>query len=256
MNPPQSRPAVDVEVTTRGAVSQAAPGYARAKVGAVLGRIHEPVLGVRVKLTQEAHHAIARPAVARAVVDLDGRPVRAQVAAATMQEAVDLLQDRLLTRLTRAGRRHHAPHGARTERGREHHRPQHAARPPEERRIVRRTSYGPGRQSPSAAVLDLEAMDHAFHLFTDAATGADSVVYRDERDGVHRIASAGAVAAGGPGLGVSTDAVPELTVPEAADRLGLSGAPFVFFTDAATGRGNVLYRRYDGHYGLVTPTAV
>ncbi|WP_157536105.1 hypothetical protein [Kitasatospora mediocidica] len=25
--------------------------------------------------------------------------------------------------------------------------------------------------------------------------------------------------------------------------------------DAATGRGNVLYHRYDGHYGLITPAS-
>ncbi|MBO1414556.1 sigma 54 modulation/S30EA ribosomal C-terminal domain-containing protein, partial [Streptomyces sp. FH025] len=31
--------------------------------------------------------------------------------------------------------------------------------------------------------------------------------------------------------------------------------PFVFYTDTSTGRGNVLYRRYDGHYGLITPAA-
>ncbi|MEE1786696.1 HPF/RaiA family ribosome-associated protein [Streptomyces sp. SP17BM10] len=254
MNPPQSPPAVDVEITTRGAVSSAAPDYARAKVRAVLGRIHEPVLAVRVKLTQEAHHAIVRPSVAQAVVDLDGRPVRAHVAAATMQEAVDLLQDRLLARLDRARQRHHPiSHGVRVGPGREDHRPQHVPRPPQERRIVRRKSYGLRRESPLTAVLDLEAMDHAFHLFTDAATGFDAVVHRDEHDGTHRIASAGVLAAPVPGLGVSTDAVPELTVAQAADRLGLTGAPFVFFTDTATGRGNVLYHRYDGHYGLITP---
>ncbi|MFI8458033.1 sigma 54 modulation/S30EA ribosomal C-terminal domain-containing protein [Kitasatospora sp. NPDC085464] len=47
--------------------------------------------------------------------------------------------------------------------------------------------------------------------------------------------------------------MPELTVAEAVSRLDLTGLPFVFFTDTATGRGNVLYHRYDGHYGLITP---
>ncbi|MFH8384683.1 HPF/RaiA family ribosome-associated protein [Kitasatospora sp. NPDC018058] len=257
MNPlqtaPAPAPAVDVEVTTRGAVSLAAPDYARAKLAAVLGRIHEPVLAARVKLTQESHHSVARPSAAQAVVDLGGRPVRAHVAAATMQEAVDLLQDRLLARLAKARQRHHAPHGAWVERVRDDHRPQHADRPPQERRIVRRKSYGLRRQSPLAAVLDLETMDYAFHLFTDDATGRDSVVHRDEATGAHRITSVGVLAEPVPGLAVCTGAVPELTVAEAADRLGLAGGPFVFFTDTATGRGNVLYHRYDGHYGLITP---
>ncbi len=37
----------------------------------------------------------------------------------------------------------------------------------------------------------------------------------------------------------------------------LDGAdwPFVFFRNPTTDRGNVIYRRYDGHYGLITPPA-
>ena len=31
----------------------------------------------------------------------------------------------------------------------------------------------------------------------------------------------------------------------------MGGEPF--FLDAESGRGNVLYRRYDGHSGLITP---
>ncbi|MFI8458032.1 hypothetical protein [Kitasatospora sp. NPDC085464] len=73
--------APDIRVETRGEVSLAAPDYARAKLLAVVERQHEP-----------------------AVVDLNGRPVRAHVAAATMQEAVDLLQDRLTARLARVHR--------------------------------------------------------------------------------------------------------------------------------------------------------
>jgi len=31
------------------------------------------------------------------------------------------------------------------------------------------------------------------------------------------------------------------------------GRPFVFFADTGTGRGNILYHRHGGHYGLITP---
>ena len=44
----------------------------------------------------------------------------------------------------------------------------------------------------------------------------------------------------------------ELTVDEAIERLNAGGEPFVFFASPLTGRGNVAYRRYDGHYGLIT----
>ena len=51
---------------------------------------------------------------------------------------------------------------------------------------------------------------------------------------------------------VHTD-VPTRTLDEAIDQLVLADLPFVFSVDADTGRGTVLYLRYDGHYGLVEP---
>jgi hypothetical protein len=35
--------------------------------------------------------------------------------------------------------------------------------------------------------------------------------------------------------------------------LDLEGGGFLFFREHERGRGAVLYRRYDGHYGLVSP---
>ena len=54
-------------------------------------------------------------------------------------------------------------------------------------------------------------------------------------------------------LTISPQPIPCLTVEQATDRLGLLGLPFLFFIDAAQGRASVLYHRYDGHYGLITP---
>lgn len=198
MNRLQTRPRAEVLVETRGAVSAGAPEYARGKVAAVLERLDEPVLAVRVRLAQEANHAVARPSLAQVVVDLNGRPVRAHVAAATMREAVDLLQDRLAARLARL--RHHR-------RGPEHrpehrpeqrpaHRPERRVRPPEERQVVRHKSYGLARRAPLDAVGELEAMDYDFHLFTDADSGRESVVYRGTAGG-YRLASAKPAPGGG-----------------------------------------------------------
>ncbi|MGA5822038.1 ribosome hibernation promotion factor [Kitasatospora sp. NPDC094028] len=253
----QHRPATDVLVATRGEVSLAAPDYARTKLLAVLERLDEPVLAARVKLTQEANHAVARPSIAQAVIDLNGRPVRAQVAATTMQEAVDLLQDRLNARIARvrAHRQHHRHHAgapAPAAGGRDD-RPQHRALGTEERRVVRHKTYSLARQTAWAAVFELEAMDYDFHLYTDTATGDESVVHRDAATGEYRITSAGPAPDADPGLPVTPAGAPALTLAEAGARLDLGGLPFVFFTDAATGRGNVLYHRYDGHYGLITP---
>jgi hypothetical protein len=82
------------------------------------------------------------------------------------------------------------------------------------------------------------------------------VLYRDE-DGSYRLAWSGKQPWPAPPAAIAVEvdraSAPALTEAEAIDRLDLSGSPFVFFVDSADGRGRVLYRRYDGHYGLITP---
>jgi len=55
---------------------------------------------------------------------------------------------------------------------------------------------------------------------------------------------------------VSLLPAPRLTVQEAAGRLDAAGQLFTFFVDTGTGRGSVVYHRYDGHYGLLVPAGV
>ncbi|NUK00486.1 HPF/RaiA family ribosome-associated protein [Streptomyces lunaelactis] len=263
MNRLKSSPIVDVLVNSRGPVPEGASEYAQEKVLAAIAHVSSPVLAVRAQLTQAANPSASRPATAQAVVDVNGHPVRAHVAADTMFEAVDLLQDRLTARLART-RRHIGPEHrggpAAEETSRESrrhgHYPDRQQPPTEERRIVRHKSFSLGCQTPEDAAIDLESMSYDFWLFTDMTSGRDSVVYRDGRTGRHRVASVGAGSPAheaGPLLSVSSAPVPECSVDEAVQRMRLTGLPFVFFADLATGRGGVLYHRYDGHYGLITP---
>jgi len=48
-------------------------------------------------------------------------------------------------------------------------------------------------------------------------------------------------------------AEPRIGVLEASRRLARGWLPYVFYTDAVNGRGQLLYRRHDGDLGLVTP---
>jgi hypothetical protein len=110
-------------------------------------------------------------------------------------------------------------------------------------------------QTPAEAAADLEALGFEFHLFTDQATGQDSVIYRT--DGGYRMARA-CPGTGWPGpasalITVSDRAASRLTPAAAMGRLEILGQPFVFFVDSETGRGSLVYHRYDGHYGLVAP---
>ncbi|MET7383437.1 sigma 54 modulation/S30EA ribosomal C-terminal domain-containing protein [Streptomyces sp. NPDC005526] len=208
--------------------------------------------------------ALERPALAQVNVDVNGRQARAHVAATTLTEAVDRLQERLDQRLGRLERHWEARRG-RTSAGEAHEwrhgdeptqRPDHFPRPPEERRVVRHKSFSLDRETPDEAAFEMETMDYDFQLFTDLSSGEDSVLYRGGPTG-YRLAAVGPPAAS-PGdaavpLTVSELPAPRLTVDEAKQRLDVTGFPFVFFSDATTGRGNVLYHRYDGHYGLITP---
>jgi hypothetical protein len=254
---------VPVQMMTRGDVSPGDSEYARTKVAALSGRIREPVLYARAKLTQGANPSERRSALAQATLDVAGRPVCAHVAAETMREAVDLLVDRLRERLSRLGEHWEARRGGRPQPWPQEwrhdseptHHPDHRPRPVDEREIVRHKSYAVPWESPDEAVFEMESMDYRFHLFADVATGQDSVVYRAGSTGyrlaqLHPQPEPGPVAAP---LTVSTASAPMLSLQSAKERLDTTELPFLFFADPATGRGRVLYHRYDGHYGLITP---
>ena len=228
-----ARTATAIEVVTRGSVTMAGPTYARRRIGNVLDLQHLPVLAARVTLTMATDPARQRPALAEVELDVDGRVVRAHVAGRTMQEAIDVLQQRLRDRLQ---------HLAGKDRARRHHhdrlaaRPEWSERPLDERRLVRTKSFTMGELTAEEAAFDLESLDHDFLLFRDL-DGHDAVIERAE--GAYQV----------------TVARPVLRVADAVERLGASGERRLFFTNADTQRGNVLYERFDGDYGLVTPAA-
>jgi hypothetical protein len=255
---------VQIQTETRGTVPEDMPGFAVHQVSSLLRAAPEPVLFARVKLTMSADPAVKRPAIAQMSIDLNGRLIRAQAAGGTMREAVEHACDRLRIRLGRATRNWEALRGGRPVPGPGEWRHQslpaprlpYFPRPPGERTIVRHKSYALARQTPDEAAADAELMDYDFYLFTEKSTGEDGVIYRTA-DG-YRLALArrrtqrlGPV---DPSITVSKMPAPRLLVTEAATRLEATGQPFLFFVNAGTGRGNLIYHRYDGHYGLIAPT--
>jgi len=258
-------PAVlDVEVTTHGQVP-GAEGYARTKIGE-LGRLtHEPVLHAHVKLSEHGDPAVARRVVAQANLDVNGRLVRAQVEGVTAQEAIDRLEARLRHRLERSAEHWEAKRGGMPRVGPHEwrhqseptYRPDYFPRPESERRIMRHKSYSLPTNTVEEAALDMELLDYDFHLFTEEGTRQDSVLYR-EGPGEYRLAqvnpqTADKLAPFELPLTISPQPAPRLTVDQAVEQIGLLGLPFLFFVDSARDRASVLYHRYDGHYGLITP---
>lgn len=123
-------------------------------------------------------------------------------------------------------------------------------------RIVRRKRCELATTSVETAVRVMDAMDYDAHLFTDAETGEDAIVYWAGPLGVrlarqHRMQLPAALHA--MAITVNSHAPLQLTDLEAADRLCSYGLPMLFYSDAHDRRGRLLYRRYDGDLGLVEP---
>ena len=256
----------EIRVETLGDVPQWAAELATAKVSSMLKVAAEPVLSAHVTLAMSADPAVARPAVAQATIDMNGRVIRAQAAQETLRAAVEQMADRLRLRLGRSARNWEARRGTTPagepgepgEPGEWRHqsipadRPPYFPRPADERSVIRRASFAASPETVDEAVAELDLLDYDFHLFTERTTRQDSVVYRTG-DGYHLVmAHPKPVQMSGP-VTVSQLRAPRLTVRAATERLEGTGESFTFFIDAGTGRGSVLYHRYDGHYGLLGP---
>ncbi|SES48876.1 ribosomal subunit interface protein [Pedococcus cremeus] len=248
-----------VEVTQRGEVPAGAADHARSKVEHVVRLAHEPILAARVVLTMSPDPAVERSARAEASFDVNGTPVRAHAVADDMFAAVDLLEEKLERNLVQHGDRQRSRHRwigeASTHEWRHGDLPtQRTAtfpRPPEQREVVRRKSFALQELTPDEAAFDMDLLGHDFYLFTDLRSGKDAVVYRN---GDGRFALQGDVVpyAEHETLVSASSAAPSLSEADAIARLNLSGEGFLFYLDPDSGRGRVLYLRYDGHYGLIT----
>lgn len=264
-------PPDEVTVTVHGDVPPPAPARAREKVGQLARRAGGPVLLAGVELTMAPDPARERPAIAEATLDVNGSPVRAQVAAREMHEAVDLLVDRLARRLDRHQQRRRREGRERYDTGRHGEdgwrhgdlptqRPEHHPRPHDEREVVRRKSFAVEPVTVDEAAFDLDRLGHDFHLFRELSTDRDAVVAFDgeapggEGGGLTLQLPEGT--AGDPTAGAAVPVrvlppAPSLDERDALERLESGREPFVFATDPGDGRGYVAYRRYDGHWGVV-----
>jgi ribosome-associated translation inhibitor RaiA len=253
----------EVIVRAHGSVSTAAHAYAHDKI-ADLGKFASgPVLFAKVDLVAYTDPARQRPAFAKAELDVNGQMVRAHAAATTMFEAVDALESRLRERVERRAHRQEAKHLRHRDGPHEWHhgdpreqRPSSFPRPVEEREIVRRKTFAVEEMTPEEAVFDLEQLDHDFYLFRNLDTGQDNLLCRAADRG-YELLEPSPPSLSEPSLDIrpSTVRPTAMTVDAAVEVLDLGDLPFVFFLDPATGRGSLIYRRYDGHYGLIDAAA-
>lgn len=95
MNATRERP--EIRFLTSGDVTAHERGAAERAVRQALSAAHG-VTSVQVTLSVVADPTLPRPALAQAVVDIAGRRVRAQAAARRIDEAIDMLRERLAIR--------------------------------------------------------------------------------------------------------------------------------------------------------------
>lgn len=251
-------PIIDVDVTTQGPLPGAAD-YARRKIGGLAKFVEQRDCHARVRLTNHTCGHRPRPVVAQANLEVAGRRIRAQVEAESVSEAIDTLHDRLRGILERQRRRSRRDFGGHTG----HHGLPAVPRRPSESpgsdgpRILRRKSFSVAQLSVDEAAEEMSLLDYHFHLFIEKATAIASVLYRVDAGG-YRLAqvvspSRSQLAPFDLPLTISPHSAPCITLTKATERIELLGLPFLFFIDAAEGRAKVLYHRYDGHYGLITP---
>lgn len=208
--------------------------------------------GVRVRIAGVPAGA-SGPVVAQANAVLGGRPIRVQAAALSLRSASELLLALAEERVgASAGpwspRPHPDPARARA-----------LAAPliwRNDGEITRIKAVTTAVCPVQSAAVAMDALDYDIHLFTDLASGEDAAVHRSGPTGytLSRITPGARPHPSGPPLTLDPRRAPWLTGAQAAAHLSVTGRPFLFFADPGSGRGRVLYRRYDGHYTLLGPS--
>ncbi|GAA3011075.1 hypothetical protein GCM10010519_47550 [Streptomyces lactacystinicus] len=223
---------------------------ARARVGAAAAA---PGVGTLVEALRVRLAAVAGGVLAQVNAEVDGRRIRVQEAAAGLGDSLDRVSDALRGRIRAVtgawaprpwpGHRAAAPTGPAGGELRELR----------ELRVVRHKEPSLVWCSPEAAARTMDAMDYDIHLFTDPATETDAVVYRVGPTGYRlaRTVPAGPAGRRTSPITLSPYGAPRLTQAQAVDRLAGAELPFLFFAHPVTGRGRVLYRRFDGRLGLI-----
>lgn len=252
-----------VHVVPKGTVSDDNQAYAQKRIEQVIANIGTEALYARMKLSQAKNPADDNPSRAECTLDLDGLLIRAHAAAPSMTEAIDLVVARLHSKLEhRRDRERHKATGLVPPIGewrqgylRSTH-PPYFERDPEDREIVRHKSFAPDEMTVEEAVWDMSLLDYDFFLFVELSTGRDCLVERTDAGEaiLHVLGPDGEHHRNGPDDLPTSDEIPPTMKPSEAIRLlDQSGQPFLFFNNVISSRGNVVYRRYDGHYGLITP---
>ena len=212
------------------------------------------------------HHDEERPSteryVAQGSMEVNGHRVRTEAAASTAEEALSSIGRGLDRRLQmiperqkRAGKRPPATPAVRWRRdGPRAARPRYRARPPEERQLLRRKTYrAVDTMSIEDALLNLTLLDFRVFLFTDEADDVASIVY-ETGQGIALRRIDGSFARPdtvSPRVIIDSAPAPLMPTADAVGIMNLDDRPFLYYQDIGRMEAAAIYRRFDGHYGLI-----
>jgi hypothetical protein len=123
---------------------------------------------------------------------------------------------------------------------------------------VRRKTFSVDAISPIQAAEQMADLDHDFLLFRDVETGADAVAYVRDDGCLGVILPIGIELPQPQGDSVGYEhsrLTGSITLDNAVAEMDQLNHRFLYFVNADTGRGTVLYLRHDGHYGLIEPVS-
>ncbi|HEY4097893.1 MAG TPA: sigma 54 modulation/S30EA ribosomal C-terminal domain-containing protein [Baekduia sp.] len=257
---------MDIDITAEGDLAAAQLEDLRARLMTLeryVGEDAEP-LALRLTLRDRPGHGDRRERFeADASLPFDGRVLAAHTTGPTPTEAIDAVVQRLRRQLRRVvdadvALRNEPRTIAKAVADLARERPAPPAKrlkPPEERAIVSRRTYAPGPEPTLSAVVDLLEDAEQFHLFVHVRTNEDVVVHWRDDDRLGLLFPPGSALADEDDIVV---AMPSrygepLSLAVARSEMDVLNHRFLYYLDAADGRGRVLYLRTDGDYGLVEP---
>jgi ribosome-associated translation inhibitor RaiA len=250
------------EISTRGDIDNEAIERAKERLDRIGSHCPEPIIHVELRVTDDTAHPSQAHARAEATLSIKNGPVRAHAQAPTVPEAIDLMIERLRrrvdrheSRLHRVGVKRHD--GVAAEGSWQHGDVRSAPRRPQPRRddtatVVRRKTFAAGPMTVEEAAFDLDILDHDFYLFEESDSGAAGLLSLSD-DGRYELAIAhNAEITLDPKMPLDRVEGPITLDQQGAQRLLDSGADaFIFHRVNETEPGQVMYRRYDGDYGVV-----
>ena len=180
-----------MQITVKGrniSVTEALERYATEKVERVR-KFFDDERGVsraEVELIHERNPSIPEPEVVETTLFISGTDLKAREASADMYASIDRMSDKLERQVRRyRGRQLDRWQGQKKRFASEETPEPILVEDVEEElesRIVRTKQFQMKPMSPEEATLQMELLDHAFFVFTNADTGEINVVYR-RRDG-------------------------------------------------------------------------